>query len=759
MNKKKLSVVMAGAMLATSVAPVLAAPVEYGTSQKKLVEKEVMDLVNSKKISTNATIKGANGNAETDFVSTKVAEIMQKSTISQESAYGIKVLNKDGKAMDLNAKSIDGGSNNGFNIADTSKLEDNNTLTYDVDTIETILTSTNLVAGMTVQVVERENSKFLGEVIPGSEITGKGVSEKNKLKYENLTSLAELQKVIDVTLASTATNPTTVSDSDYIKSVSLEKGVATITLNAVEDITAAEPKNIKIELKEGSSNLYFKLPIDSEGNLVKGSDNEQDCVDFVEKETFNKSQITKEDPELKSEYKLVDDSVKAEQVTLLAKDLYDGFALTAKGTEIQADIKNAKKVATETGKAATVAVDNSKIDTAVNGVYSFKVVYYASHKDVVKGETAAKKVVTIKSTNKKEIASLYNMLNDGSFRVGIVGGENRYETAVNVAKQHGVEVIPGDASVADNNHIVLVNGDSLVDGLAAAPLAAAKKFGGDTGTAVLLTKADSLPTATREFLEKMVLNVPKANMKNITIDLVGGEAVLNESLVDELKEMGFKVVRYGGDDREETSLEVASAVENGTKKGAFIVGGTGEADAMSIASVAVEKGMPIIVSSVHGLTKDALKYVENRKNQPMTIVGGESVVSAEEYAKLDELTADNNAVKRVSGKNRFETNAAVIKEYYSTLSNKAEGVVLVKDGVATKNELIDALSAANYAAEMHAPIVLASTSLKDIQKNALLNVDTISNMDKNGTVAQVGIGAERTVLETIAGLFGISNVK
>ncbi len=60
---------------------------------------------------------------------------------------------------------------------------------------------------------------------------------------------------------------------------------------------------------------------------------------------------------------------------------------------------------------------------------------------------------------------------------------------------------------------------------------------------------------------------------------------------------------------------------------------------------------------------------------------------------------------------------------------------------------------------MHAPIVLASTSLKDIQKNALLNVDTISNMDKNGTVAQVGIGAERTVLETIAGLFGISNVK
>ena len=47
MDKKKLSIVMAGAMLATTVAPVLAAPVEYGTSQKKLVEKEVTDLVES----------------------------------------------------------------------------------------------------------------------------------------------------------------------------------------------------------------------------------------------------------------------------------------------------------------------------------------------------------------------------------------------------------------------------------------------------------------------------------------------------------------------------------------------------------------------------------------------------------------------------------------------------------------------------------------------------------------------------------------
>ena len=739
MNKKRLSVVMAGAMLATSVAPVLAAPVEMGLSQKALLKKEVMDLVNSKIISGNKTIGGDNASGEdTDFVLAKVSKIMNSARAKEQSAYGIKVLDENGKEVENLRTKFGSGTDQDI---PTGKIA------YSVKGIEKVLGA--VTKDMTVQVIERENSEFLGQIIPGSKIEGKGVSDKNKFTAASFVSDTKFK------------NDAGIDSNAFIEKVDVDtaKATAKVTLKAVKDLTSAKEEHITFDFTIGSEKLNFDLPLDAEGKLITDTDKVQDCVGFAKKETYTKSQITVEDPTLVKEYKLVDDSAKAEQVTLLAKDLYDGFALTAKATEIQADVENAKKVAEETGKDATVVLNATTIDTAVNGVYSFKVVYYASHKDVDTGESAAKKVVTVKSTNKAELKSLYNMLNDGSFRVGIVGGENRYETAVNVAKQHGVEVIPGDASVADNNHIILVNGDSLVDGLAAAPLAATKKFGGDTGTAVLLTKADSLPTATREFLEKMVLNVPKANMKNITIDLVGGEAVLNESLVDELKEMGFKVVRYGGDDREETSLEVASAVENGTKKGAFIVGGTGEADAMSIASVAVEKGMPIIVSSVHGLTKDALKYVENRKNQPMTIVGGESVVSAEEYAKLDELTADNNAVKRVSGKNRFETNAAVIKEFYKVSPGieNSNGVVLVKDGVATKNELIDALSAANYAAEMNAPIVLASTSLKDVQKNALLNIDADNDIKDNGTIAQIGIGAEITVLETIARLFGISN--
>ena len=732
MNKKGLSVVMAGAMLATSVAPVLAAPVEYGTSQKKLLAKEITDLVESGKISENATLKG------TDFVSTEVANLMD----DDYSVYGIKVLDENGKAIDLTT------AGNKFAAANT--VSGDKTLTYNIADIKAILADPDLDKDMTIQVVERENSKFLGQVIPGSQIVGNGVSEANKFTADAFAS---------TTVFESATHAN-ITSKDFIKSVEVDAkaGTAKVTLKAVKDLTAEKAEYISFDFKAGDEKLNFSLPLDSEGNLITDTAKVQDCVGFAKKETYTKSQLTKADPEVKSEYKLVDDSKKVEQVTYLASDLYDGLALTAKGTEIQLDLENAKKVALENGRTetqATVKLSTSN-PTLSNGVASFTVTYYASHKDLTTtGET---KVVTVKSTNEKEIQSLYKMLTNGGYEVGIVAGANRYETAVNVAKAQGItEITAGKAANKDNNDIVIVNGESLVDGLAAAPLAARLKWNAQaTGTAVLLSKTDSLPKETKEYLESLLVNVSKSKIKNVKIHLVGGESVLSESLVEELKEMGFSVERHGGDNREETSLEVAEAVETlvGDKTDAFIVGGNGEADAMSIAAIAADKTntRPIIVSSVHGLTKDALKYVKARHDKTMTIIGGESVVSAEEYAKLDALTDDNKAVKRVAGKNRFETNAAIIKEYAK--SNFTEAV-LVKDGQANKGELIDALSAANYAAKNGAPIVLATDKITDAQKVELLGKKA-ATMTR---LTQVGQGVARTTLEAVAEFLGLSNVK
>ncbi|WP_270840244.1 cell wall-binding repeat-containing protein [Peptacetobacter hiranonis] len=739
MNKKKLSVVMAGAMLATSVAPVLAAEVtaeEVKMSEKSLLQKKVLDLVKSELISSNEIIGGTIGNGtDTTFVTAEVAKIMKDARDAEVadsalSAYGIKVLDKDGEEVKLDTV---GGTTNG-------------NITYDVKEISDILATTNddLAKDHTVQVVKRETSKFLGQVIPGTEIKVTGGT--SKYTVDDFKDIA------------------TINGSDataFIKDKKANKTntAATITLNAITNLGDETEENAKIELTLDTDKLNFKLPIDEKGNLT---DKVQDCRGFAPIATYQKSSEITAAPKVKSAYKIVDDSKKAEEVTYLANELYDGLALTAKGTEIKADIENAKKVADENNRPTKPTVILMTKESA-NGVHSFKVAYLDSYKDVPSDPTgsdkeqtlkAASKIVTVKTTNEKELNALIDMLGNGKgYKVGIVAGANRYETAVNVAKNKSLpKVTDANADDADKNNIVLVNGESVVDGLAAAPLAAKLNMNNAKGTAVLLSKTDSLPTATKEYLEELTSDIVVSKRKFVRINLVGGESVLSDSLVEELKEMGFSVERFGGENREETSLEVARAVvAAGDANNAFVVGANGEADAMSIASEASKSATqtPIIVAKAGGLTKNAVRFIKtSATNGDVDVIGGESVVSKAEYDKIDEVVAGK--VDRVAGSNRFETNAAIIKKYASNISE----VVLVKDGVANKKDLVDALSAANYAAG--APIVLATDKITESQKVAILDGKATGGFTK---LTQVGQGVARTTLETVAEFLGLSNVK
>ena len=766
MNKKKLSVVMAGAMLATSVAPVLAAETtatEIGTSKKATLKKTITDKMAEKYLTTNKVLLKS---ADDMFLSKAVKD--ELTDTKDASAYGFRVYGKDGKLIEnLNTKfggSLPTGS-----------------ISYKVSDVATVVDhATAFEPGMVIEIVERKTNDFYGELIPGNALTEK-TAVKKYAATDITDNFADTKKTLDLSSGYVDSSVKgvfvkTVEDLDSNKDAT--KDTIKVTLNSLNDINDKD-SNKTIELTTESNKLDGRLPLDKEGKLldVTNVDDVQKFDHFAELIEYNPSTVNPTAPTVVESYKLVSDE-EDKNVTSTVADLYDGFALTAKGTELLSELKNAaNKAEEEIGKAGDKTTTTSAVypkslvqlsnkTAAANGVYSFTVTYFDSKKDLPKDGTAndagkPSKILTVRSTNKTELESLHKLLKTGTFSVGIVGGDNRYETAVNVARANDAELRISKVknSEVSNNNIVLVNGTSLVDGLSAAPLAAslntAKKSTDLRQAPVLLTEADKLSAATKEYIEELAIDLTKKARKDYTVTLVGGESVLSEELVKEIEDMGFKVERFGGDNREETSVEVAEAIlakNKATKTDAFIVGGNGEADAMSISAVAADEKTPIIVSSVHGLSRDGLKFIEKySKTEDVAVVGGEGVVSAKEYAKIDEVT--DNKVKRLAGDNRFETNAAVIKEFYK--GKTANGVVLVKDGVATKNELIDALSAANYAARMDAPIVLASTSLKDNQKDALLNV----TVPKASTIAQVGIGAEITVLETIAGLFGISNVK
>ena len=108
------------------------------------------------------------------------------------------------------------------------------------------------------------------------------------------------------------------------------------------------------------------------------------------------------------------------------------------------------------------------------------------------------------------------------------------------------------------------------------------------------------------------------------------------------------------------------------------------------------------------------------RNKDVTVIGGETVVSKADYKAIK---AEANGIQRVFGSNRQATNAEIIAKYYkdnfSAGVGSAENVIVAKDGQNNKNELIDALAAANMAAEKKAPIVLGTNKLSKAQINAL----------------------------------------
>ena len=704
MNKKKLSVVMAGAMLASSVAPVLAATEsELDTSRLGSLVEKVYDKLTSERFTAGTGDKEAG-----------------------KSVYGVKI---KGEAT-INAK-IDAltvaGKEEELRIALQEAFKD-------------------LTADDKVEIWSK----------------GTATDEKGNLVSQALTTPVYTAAEIKAQLATTIAGQLMPSGSTNIiakaDDVAFAEGKISIKFQSGVKFNADNIEGYEFDAKTntlyitaGNEKIDFANYLNDKGekvalantttaSLVKGfakvAPTGTDVADTLE-ETVKITGTT-------HNYKTT--------------DLYDGLMLTTEGHEMLSLVKSIRHDK-ETATTKTTAViknlsktvdytagkniDLSKVKGEYGFILSVKDGFGKTTEYVVKGA-------------EKQTEVLASWLNTELAKVDILAGDNRYETAVKIAKEQAQVATPDATGSNVIENIVLVNGNALVDGLSAAPLAATltdKKAGNGTQAApVLLTEADALPKATKAYLVELMTNHVIGHKNTAKIHLVGGTTVLNRSLEKELESMGFEVVRYNGDNREETSLKVAEVVESKStnKTQAFVVGAEGEADAMSISGYASSKKIPVIVSKKGGLTYEGLEAISNKA---VTVIGGENAVSASEYEAIKE---EATAVRRISGSDRQATNAAIIKEFYhdtTTLNGiNQESVIVAKDGKGNKSALVDALTAANLAAQTNAPVVLATDKLSDDQIDAIR-----LRAQKADSLYQVGHGVDRSVMETIASKLGLLN--
>ncbi|MEL1134535.1 cell wall-binding repeat-containing protein [Desulfitobacterium sp. THU1] len=221
-----------------------------------------------------------------------------------------------------------------------------------------------------------------------------------------------------------------------------------------------------------------------------------------------------------------------------------------------------------------------------------------------------------------------------------IWGQNRYLTAVNIAKEYFKE---GASTV------ILARGDSSVDALPAVPLA--KHY----NAPLLLTPSAKLPG---EVLEQI-----KA-LKAQKVVLIGGTGAISTEIAEVLKEKGLEVERISGINRYETAYEIAKKLNsvgvNKEKPTAILVNGNRAeatyADALSISPWAGYNGIPILYgdSTNSSLPKATARSFKELGITKTILIGGVDVLPAG-------LEKSIPNPERYSGADRFATNAAILK--------------------------------------------------------------------------------------------------
>ena len=268
------------------------------------------------------------------------------------------------------------------------------------------------------------------------------------------------------------------------------------------------------------------------------------------------------------------------------------------------------------------------------------------------------------------------------------GGDDRYETAIKVSQNNW----------QNSDYVVLVSGENFPDALSATPLA--KKY----NAPILLTESNGIRSSLQNELKRL-------NAKNVI--MVGGTGVISQNIETQLKNMGLVSTRIQGTNRYETSVEVAKNI--GTNNGVVIASGENFPDAISIASIAAAKQMPIVLTLPTDMPDVTKKFVNSNSSSKYYVAGGVGAIS-------DAAISSISNYKRLSGSDRYETNTAIINEFAGSINFNT---VYVANG----QGFADALAGSAAAAKTSSPIVLVHNSAGSQQPVIKSNISSVSTVN------------------------------
>jgi len=216
---------------------------------------------------------------------------------------------------------------------------------------------------------------------------------------------------------------------------------------------------------------------------------------------------------------------------------------------------------------------------------------------------------------------------DEGYTVTRLAGENRYETAADIAAETAGGQIDGMDTA------LIASGEVFADALAGGPIAYA------LGLPVLLVNADGIPEATAAALDSEGIE---------QVVILGGTARITDETETELEGIvGNDAVRVAGQDRFETSTLIADYAEaelGWPPEEALLASGLNFPDALSAGPLGGERNAPILLTA--SLTDVVLQWFDDNSNvlRRINCVGGTASCSEEDLQAAEGAseTTDND---------------------------------------------------------------------------------------------------------------------
>lgn len=326
-----------------------------------------------------------------------------------------------------------------------------------------------------------------------------------------------------------------------------------------------------------------------------------------------------------------------------------------------------------------------------------------SYDDIVKGAGRQNARLVLDWSKAKKVDD--NQGNDSNEVVKRLAGDDRYETAIKISKDN----------FKSSDTVVLASGTNSADALAASSLATSKS------APILLTKRN-------EIGKNVFDEIKRLNANNVMV--VGGKVSISEKVVSDLKDKNITVKRLAGDNRYETSYEIAKELLKSNKaKEAIIVNGFKNVDALSVSSLATKENLPILLNDGNRLSKDIKNIVGDSNIKKMYIIGGRTSLPRRIE---DNIKALDIEYERLAGEDRYETSSKIAKYAYEN----SDKVIL-----ASGENSIDALAAGVLTKMEKAPMLL-------VQKRRIPK--SISNrIEESKAKKFLLIGGEKTISDRV----------